>query len=298
MRRSIIGAGVLVLAGGSFLAAPGAPRHVWKPARAQVAAARKIGRPVFLTNSIGMKFALIPAGSFLMGSPPTELERGSPDSGGEEAEGPQHLVVISRPLYMQRTEVTQAQYRAIIGKNPSRFRGCDRCPVERVSWHDAREFIRRLNAREKTNKYRLPTEAEWEYACRAGTTTPFSFGRTISTRQANYNGEYVYGRGRKGVWRRKTTRAGSFPPNRWGLSDMHGNVWEWCQDWYHYAYYKKSPTRDPQGPALAVPSPENSRATRGGSWRNHPRSLRSARRDCARPTYRDDMIGFRVVRMP
>ncbi|MBU1742286.1 MAG: formylglycine-generating enzyme family protein, partial [Proteobacteria bacterium] len=263
----------------------------------QVEAAEKIGKPVVITNSIGMKFVLIPAGSFMMGSPPDELERGRPDVGGLDEEGPVHRVKISRPFYLQTTVVTQAQFFKIMGKNPSEFKRCKRCPVEQVSWQDAREFIRRLNAREKTKKYRLPTEAEWEYACRAGTRTPFYFGQTISTNQANYNGRQVYGKGRKGVWRRKTTPVGRFSPNRWGLYDMHGNVWEWCRDQYHYAYYKKSPPLDPPGPNFTPrDSTEDNRVLRGGSWRNHPRSLRSARREPGHPTDRSEAVGFRVVR--
>jgi formylglycine-generating enzyme required for sulfatase activity len=286
MKRLLAAVCALALAGGSVLVASAIPKHAWKPAPAQLEAARKIGKPVSLTNSIGMKFVLIPAGSFMMGSPPTELER-------EYHEGPRHRVVISRPFYLQTTEVTQAQYRKIMSQNPSRFQGCDQCPVERVLYDDAREFIRRLNAREKTNRYRLPTEAEWEYACRAGTTTPFSFGATISPDQANYNGHVAYGPGRKGVWRKKTTPAGSFPPNGWGLHDMHGNVWEWCRDWWGEHYYSHSPTRDPQGS-----STDDYRVLRGGAWESVPEALRSAHRNPVPPDIPSSGNGFRVVRMP
>ncbi len=284
MPKPTVATSLLALVAGSVWLASAAPKHDWRPAQDQVAAARKIGTPVFLTNSIGMKFVLIPAGSFLMGSPPTELER-------EYHEGPRHRVVISRAFYLQSTEVTQAQYRKIMGKNPSRFKGCDQCPVERILYDDALEFIRRLNAREKTQKYRLPTEAEWEYACRAGTTTPFWFGATIATDQANYNGHVVYGPGRKGVWRKKTTPVGSFPPNGWGLYDMHGNVWEWCQDWWGEHYYAHSPTRDPQGPSSG-----EYRVLRGGDWNSVPEALRSAQRNPVPPDIPWGGNGFRVVR--
>jgi formylglycine-generating enzyme required for sulfatase activity len=300
MKKLLIVVCALALLTGWVLTEHAASRRAWKPAKAQVAAARKIGKPVFLSNSIGMKFVLIPSGRFMMGSPPDEPERGRPDVGGLDEEGPVHGVTISRPFYMLTTEVTQAQFFVIMGKNPSRFKRCKRCPVEQVSWQDAQEFVKRLNAREKTDKYRLPTEAEWEYACRAQTRTPFSFGRTISTRQANWNGHQVYWKRRKGfVWRRKTTPVGSFRPNRWGLYDMHGNVWEWCQDRYHYAYYKKSPPQDPPGPSFTPRhADEDNRVLRGGSWRNHARSLRSARREPGHPNDKSDAVGFRVVRMP
>ncbi len=132
--------------------------------------------------------------------------------------------------------------------NPSLFKGDSR-PVERVLWNDVQEFLKKLHAKAGKEMYRLPTEAEWEYAARAGTTTPFSFGNTISTDVANYNGNYTYGSGIKGIHREQTTEVGSFPPNDWELYDMHGNVWEWCQDWYDSRYYSKSPKENPQGPS-------------------------------------------------
>src|SRR5262249_37460653 len=177
--------------------------------------------------------------------------------------------------------------------HPSIFKG-ETLPVECVSWDDCQEFVKKLC--QKTGKrFRLPTEAEWEYACRAGTTTPFYFGETISTDQANYDGNYtyealpkppaayvtrvimwllgpsLYRKGKKGVYREKTTPVGSFPANAWGLFDMHGNVWEWCEDWY--GPYAKEDIKDPQGVNNGV-----ARVLRGGSWDNGPRNCRSARR--------------------
>jgi formylglycine-generating enzyme required for sulfatase activity len=177
----------------------------------------------------------IPAGSFLMGSPEGEIGR-------SEIEGPQHEVTLAA-FWMARTPITQAQWREVaswqkqerdLDPDPSRFKGDNR-PVERVSWLDAIEFCNRLSQRTGKN-YTLPSEAQWEYACRAGTTTPFYFGPTISTDVANYDGNYVYGQGGRGAYREQTTDVASFPANPWGLYDMHGNVWEWCLDKWHNSY--------------------------------------------------------------
>jgi len=234
-----------------------------------------------LEARFGMNFVYIPAGDFLMGSPPTEKNRNSDVV-------PQHNVKISKGFWMGQTEVTQAQYKAVMGTNPSHFKG-DNNPVENVSWDNATEFCRKLSQKEG-NTYRLPTEAEWEYACRAGTTTPFNTGQTISTDQANYDGDYVYGNGRKGTDRGKTTEVGSFSPNAFGLYDMHGNVYEWCQDWYDEDYYSNSPSVDPQGPNTG-----EYRVLRGGSWYNYPRGCRSANRYRLTPDGTNDGSGFRVV---
>jgi formylglycine-generating enzyme required for sulfatase activity len=234
------------------------------------------------TNSIGMKLVYIPAGSFMMGSPSNEKDR-------ESDEGPQHHVQISKGFYMGAYEVTQAQWQAVMGSNPSNFKG-NNLPVEKVSWNDAVEFCEKLSHQEGKT-YRLPTEAEWEYACRAGTTTPFYFGQTISTDQANYDGNYTYGSGRKGIYRQKTTAVGSFAPNAFGLYDMHGNVWEWCSDWYGENYYSSSPGVDPQGPASG-----SYRVLRGGSWGYSPGHCRSASRGRHTPDLRGgDVGGFRIV---
>jgi len=200
-------------------------------------------------------------------------------------EGPQHRVVISRPFYVQATEVTQAQFFKIMGKNPSHHQGCDQCPVEQVSGEDARKFIRRLNAREKTDKYRLPTEAEWEYACRAGTTTTYYFGNVPGPL-----GAYAWYAANSG---NRTHPVAQKRPNPWGLFDLYGNVWEWCRDGYLGNYYAESPSRDPRGPGTGT-----WQVVRGGSCFNNPRLLRSALRGGTSPRHRFSNLGFRVVRMP
>ena len=233
-----------------------------------------------LGGGVTMELVLIESGEFLMGSPSSEAKRG-----GDE--GPQHRVRISESFYLGKYEVTQSQWRAVMGSDPSYFEG-DNLPVEVVSWNDCQEFCRKLS--ERTGRtIRLPTEAEWEYSCRAGTTTPFHFGSTISTDQVNYDGNYPYGAGRKGVYREKTTPVGSFPANAWGLYDMHGNVWEWCGDWYGEDYYASSPGTDPAGPGSG-----EDRVLRGGSWYDGARGCRCALRSGLWPDGLD-FIGFRVV---
>jgi len=231
-----------------------------------------------MTNSIGMKLVWIPPGEFIMGSPISELERG-PD------EGPQHHVRITKGFWIGVYEVTQREYLAVTSGNPSIFD----LPVEMVSWDDAQEFCRKLSQKEGKT-YRLPTEAEWEYACRVGTTTAFAFGETISTDHANYDGNQTYGSGSKGQYRERTVTVGNFRPNAFGLYDMHGNVFEWCQDWYGENYYADSPEVDPQGPDSG-----SYRVARGGCFRNGPQACRSAFRSCTAPDYECGLIGFRVV---
>src|ERR1022692_2803027 len=169
--------------------------------------------PKNFTNSVGMKFVWIPPGSFVMGSPKKEKERVHDET--------QHKVTLTKGFYMGVYTVTQEQWKEVMGNNSSFFKGEKNLPVEKVSWDDCQNFIKKLREKDK-KPYRLPTEAEWEYGCRAGTTTPFHFGVTISTDQANYNGDSTYGDGKKGVYRMKTMPAGSFPANAWGLHDMHG----------------------------------------------------------------------------
>ena len=234
--------------------------------------------PKNFTNNIGMKFVWIPPGNFMMGSPKEEKERNADET--------QHKVTLTRGFYIGVYAVTQEEWQAVMGNNPSRFKGEKKLPVEMVSWDDCQKFCKKLQEKDR-KPYRLPTEAEWEYACRAGTTTPFHFGETISTDQANYDGNYAYGNGKKGVDRKKTMPVGSFPANAWGLYDMHGNVWQWCQD--RHGDYPQKDVADPQGP-------ENGklRLWRGGSWGDDPECCRSAYRSGELPSHRYGSIGLRV----
>jgi formylglycine-generating enzyme required for sulfatase activity len=253
----------------------------------------------------------IPPGRFWMGSPEDEPERRS-------GEGPQHLVQL-QGFFLSQTPITQAQWRQVaqwrpikgegvwtqkLNPNPSHFKG-DQRPVEQVSWEDAMEFCRRLSQR-TGRRYTLPSEAQWEYACRAGTITPFHFGSTISTKLANYNDNEVYGDGTKGNFRQQTTDVASFPANPWGLHDMHGNVWEWCADHY-YGNYEGAPEDGRAWIDEEAKDNKNetkSRLLRGGSWYGFPRYCRSAGRGNDHPAYRDlpgdryDCFGFRVCCLP
>ncbi len=274
-------------------------------------------RPVLpreITNAIGMRLVLIPAGKFRMGSPDSEKDRSAD-------EGPVHEVQITRPFYLSVTPVTQEQYEKVMGRNPSWFSakggGKDSVikkgwfnsesldtscfPVESVSWNEAVEFSKRLAAMSEEIKngrtYRLPTEAEWEYACRGGVISYqiFNpFGNSLSSTQANFDGTSPYGGAATGVHLRRTCKVGSYPANGFGLHDMHGNVWEWCADWYDADYYAKSPLQDPQGPASGA----SARVLRGGGWFSFGRSCRSADRDWRVPDERNRFIGFRPVAVP
>ncbi|MFW9264629.1 caspase, EACC1-associated type [Nostoc sp. CALU 546] len=253
-----------------------------------------------LGNGVVLEMVAIPGGKFIMGSPESEPERVSRES-------PQHTVTI-QPFFMGKFTVTQSQWKAVaalpkvnidLNPEPSNFKGDNR-PVEQVSWDDAIEFCARLS--KKTEKtYRLPSEAEWEYACRAGTTTPFYFGETITTDLANYRGTdwdiggtvYPgnYAQGTKGKYREQTTDVGKFPANPFGLFDMHGNIWEWCQDEWH-ENYNGAPKN---GSAWLVDNDNQNRLLRGGSWVNAPRNCRSAYRSCRTRVGRSNHVGFRVV---
>jgi formylglycine-generating enzyme len=254
---------------------------------------------------------LIKGGTFTMGSPANEPER--------EDDETQHKVTVSS-FYMGKYEVTQKEYQEIMKDNPSYFKG-DNLPVEKITWYHAIEYCNKrsekegltpsytINTKQKdpnnkneedsikwtvtwnknANGYRLPTEAEWEYACRAGTTTPFSTGSNITTSQANYDGNYPYNKNAKGEYRGKTTPVGSFAPNAWGLYDMHGNIFEWCWDWY--GDYPTGAQTDPVGAAA-----DSYRVLRGGYWGDYGQYLRSASRGNINPYGRYDFIGFRLVR--
>ena len=221
-----------------------------------------------------------------MGSPVGEPERSAD-------EGPQRRGTVAR-VELGKTEVTQGQWKAVMGSNPSRFSSCgDDCPVERVSWDEVQSYIGKLNA--KTGKeYRLPSEAQWEYAARAGTSTAFFTGQTITPSQANFDGEYTYNGSAKGENRKTTVKVGSFGANAFGLQDMHGNVWEWVQDCYDEgAYSGKAPS---DGGAYEVAGC-SLRVARGGSWIYFPQFLRSAYRFWDSPGSRVFNIGFRLARM-
>ncbi|MDR1216476.1 MAG: formylglycine-generating enzyme family protein [Treponema sp.] len=253
----------------------------------------------------------IAGGTFTMGSPTSEVSRD-----GDET---QHQVTISKPFYIGKYEVTQKEWVEVMGSNPSNWKG-DNLPVERVSWYEVIEYCNKRSEKERltpaytidktrsdgnnsngsdnvkwivtwnrnANGYRLPTEAEWELACRAGTSTPFYTGNNITTNHANYNGDYPYNNNAKGEYRGKTWAVGSGTPNPWGLYDMSGNVWEWCWDWY--GSYSGTQT-DPAGVAGG-----SRRVARGGSWNNYAQNVRSACRGDGTPSYRSDYVGFRLVR--
>jgi formylglycine-generating enzyme required for sulfatase activity len=245
--------------------------------------ARQAGVVVRFTNSAGMEFVYIPPGRFLMGSPADE-------AGRDNDEGPQRTVTIRRAFYLGRHEVTQGQFQAVMGVNPSFFKGDTRRPVELVEWFDAATFCKKLTARDG-RVHRLPTEAEWEYACRAGTATPFAFGKTLRTARANFDGTRFNGAGEPGVFRRSPWPVGRFAPNPWGLYDMHGNVWEWCLDWYDDKHYSaQAPGFDPRGPTAGW-----GRVMRGGAWNRFARGCRSADRGHTWPGNKLITLGFRVL---
>jgi len=241
-----------------------------------------------LAENIAITMIQIPAGEFQMGSPDKE-------AGRECCEGPQHQVKL-RSFFMGQIPVTQAQWQVVAGwpkqqmdlkDQPSHFKGANR-PVEQVSWQEAVEFCRRLSVR-TGREYSLPSEAQWEYACRVGTTTAFSFGKTLTPDLANYDGNNSYALGPKGVYRQKAIEVGSFPANGWGFHDMHGNVWEWCLDPWHDSYGGA-----PADGSAWIAGEGAHRLLRGGSWFNRPASCRSACRNHNRPVNRDYYVGFRV----
>ncbi len=247
--------------------------------------------PRRITNVLQMTLLPIGPGVFRMGSPPSEVERGTD-------EGPQREVTLSQPFYMSIYPVTQRQYEIVMGHNPSYFHagkggGSDH-PAERISWEEALAFCRRLSdlpaERAAGRVYRLPTEAEWEFACRAGQTAAFAFGPALSSRDANFNGNYPYGGAGRGPYLERTTRVASYSPNAFGLYDMHGNVWEWCADFYDRAYLRTGPAVDPLGPAAGI-----QRVVRGGSCYNIGQFCRSAYRFGVAPASRALDIGVRVV---
>ena len=233
-----------------------------------------------LGNGVKLEMVEIPAGTFYMGSP--ENEEGRYDS-----ESPQHQVTVPS-FFVGKYPLTQAQYQAIIGNNPAYFKGNNR-PVECVSWNNAVKFCQKLS--QKTGKnYKLPSEAQWEYACRAGTTTPFYFGEGITPDLVNYDGDYAYAAAPKGQDIGQTTDVGIFPPNAFGLYDMHGNVWEWCEDDLQENYINA-----PINGSALINLNVTRKMLRGGSWFNYPDHCRSAYRYNFNFAYKNSNIGFRVM---
>ena len=231
-----------------------------------------------LPGDVPLTMVYIPQGIFMMGSPEEERDRRDNET--------LHEVTLSKPYLLGETTVTQIQWQAVMGNNPSKFKGDD-LPVENVSWDDAQAFIMKLN--ELTGKtFHLPTEAQWEYACRAGTQTPFSFGENITVEQVNYNGKKPYNGGPEGIYRKKTIPVKELPANGWGLYQMHGNVWEWCLDWY--GDHQTEPATDPKGPDTG-----QYRVLRGGGWFSYGRLARSACRVRDDPDYRSNDTGFRFA---
>lgn len=243
--------------------------------------------PAVFKNSLGMEFALIPAGSFNMGSPA--------DAPWARPNETSHKVTFSKPFYMQTTEVTLGQWRALMGK---RFliprKGRPDIPVSKVSWHDAMDFVAKLNKLGE-GVYNLPTEAQWEYACRAGTSTAFFWGDSLSCSQAMFGNNPIKNArclsyvSKKGLPESGPAPVKSYPPNAWGLYDMHGNLWEWCRDWF--GPYPQKAVTDPKGPVDGV-----NKVRRGGSWYRGASRLRSTNRNFANPDSMYSTLGFRVIR--
>ncbi|MER0203861.1 MAG: formylglycine-generating enzyme family protein [Nitrosomonas sp.] len=234
----------------------------------------------FTYKGVRQAFRWCEPGTFLMGSPENEPERYDDEL--------QHQVTLTQGFWIADTVVTQELWQVIMGDNPSRFNG-DENPVENVSWNDAQAFIAKMNGMKAELKLCLPTEAQWEYACRAGTSTPFSWGDQIDSSLVNFDGNYPYNNGRKSEYREKTVAVKALPCNDWGLHQMHGNVREWCQDWYDD--YPSQPVIDPQGPKSGI-----DRVLRGGLWMDFGRDCRSARRNAITPPGRNYRFGFRLAR--
>lgn len=248
-------------------------------------------------QTVRQRMRWIAPGDFLMGSPQSELGR-------YEGEGPQHRVVISQGFWLADTVCTQVLWQALTGQNPSRFSesagGGPDHPVEGVSWHDVQAFLRQLQTLLPSCVVSLPTEAEWEYACRAGSTTPFCFGENINTDQANFDGNYPYADAPKGLYREQTVAVKALPANDWGLYQMHGNVWEWCADTPRK--YGANVELDPglatalaQDQAPMADDEEVVRAFRGGGWISNEQNTRSAYRYRFTPDGQDCDVGFRLA---
>ena len=232
----------------------------------------------FSVGHVLQRMRWIPAGWFLMGSLANEQQRYDDETS--------HEVTLTQGYWLADTACTQQLWSEITGDNPAHFKEDNQNPIEQVSWTDIQNFLEKLNTLIPELQAELPSEAQWEYACRAGTRTPFSFGENITPEQVNYNGKYPYVDGKKGEYRAKTVAVKAFPSNPWGLYQMHGNIWEWCQDWY--GSYSLEPVQDPKGKQEG-----EDRVLRGGSWIRYGQYVRSAHRYWNTPGYRSDFIGFR-----
>jgi uncharacterized protein (TIGR02996 family) len=239
-------------------------------------------RRIAVGENSAMELVFVLPGRFLMGSPPNEAHR-------KDEEGPMHLVHLTRGFWLGSHLVTEGQWHSLLGTQPRRgFRG-RLLPVSDVSWIDCQEFLDAM-ARQHARPFRLPSEAEWEYACRALTTTPFSHGHSLSSHQANFDGRHPYVNAPVGPWLSATTPIGTYRPNGFGLCDMHGNLWEWCSDWFDEGYYRSSAAEDPPGP-----SERRGRVLRGGSWYSYGMMCRCANRERNAPEVGTDNYGFRVA---
>ena len=274
-----------------------APFDAKKAIEHQAAWAKHLGVPVEMTNSLGMRFMLIPPGEFDMGSTEEEVAKLLEEAKAANqlswyidrlpGKVPKHRVRITKPFYLATSEVTQSQYERVVGNNPSKFKEDANCPVENVSWYLASAFCRKLGElpeeRSGQRAYRLPTEAEWEYACRSGTTTTWYSGddetglKEVAWYNANAGG--------------KTHPVCEKTPNAWGLYDMHGNVWEWCQDWWAADYYGTSPLEDPTGPERG-----SGRVFRGGCWHDGAFRAQASYRNWYARNFRSEIFGFRLAR--
>ena len=232
------------------------------------------------SSTVSQRCRWIAPGTFPMGSPEGEKNRGNDET--------QHEVTLTRGYWLADTACTQALWQAVMGDNPSMFKDDPANPVERVSWDVVQTFLDRLNELVPGLDAGLPSEAQWENACRAGTTTPFSFGDNITPEQVNYDGNYPYADGEKGLFRKRSVPVKSLPPNPWGLYEMHGNVYEWCADWY--GDYPEGPQIDPPGPPAGV-----YRVLRGGSWDGYGHCCRAAYRYRDEPGFRIYDSGFRLA---
>ncbi len=232
-------------------------------------------------NGVNQIMRWIPPGQFQMGSPETEVDRSDDEK--------LHQVTLTQGYWLADTACSQHLWLAVMGDNPSHFKDNPENPVETISWLDCEQFFQRANKLITGDlNLRFPTEAEWEYACRANTNTVFSWGDSLTTEQANYDGNYPYNQGEKGKYRKQSIAVLNFSANPWGLYQMHGNVWEWCSDWY--GGYQSEDERDPQGDSKG-----QSRVLRGGGCIDYGRYLRSADRFALEPDYRGDLIGFRLA---